>query len=1190
MREEVDEDLGQLDKRETLSETPSNQKVKKSIESATQLEEVKTTDVYTSRSETVSTENTKTYTSASPLKDISNSQADDTRTKSTDKTLESPSTDTKSKVPTVRVEKRRSLSRENAVVDDPDYLITESISSLIPKTDSVDLCGDDFLKLPDNPDANAGRLETIDEGSQEISSARGSVESPNRTPISSFEQHIQQGHSPEKENKDKQTVRNPIESPELTEDYNQSSPVAPPRKNSIQRKSRRDYSGDSTPDSGSPYKCRTASPPLSDRSSRSNSDPNSTPGRVSSPSPPRSFSSPTSSAPSSNKSTPNPSPSPRRPLRKSSKSYRAPLPPDVLDDQKPRSASESVPPPPLRIKTSLIKGQVIRRHKLPEQYRPRPVSAFVYSDASPPPVPPPRIKRRSKLKVSDIRGRSNTVDESPFSESGSPTKRHSLPDGFGFDLSQLSEDDQFMLKELHKLQIQNLDQAAQDLEENMDPETRRMQLESMRAQFFGRSNPEENIFSGNIHNEEEDDEEDQTNLFGGYDADKKTSDYDTADSSDIVYENVEYRSKIAVSNDDIVNKNVPSQNSKTVLNFNDDVDDSNTYDNHVSSSLPERGDDRWGHKDEDTPVTRSDRWGHKDEGTPVISSDRWGHKDEDTPVTRSDRWGHKDDDTVQKDIDTPVRGSDRWGYKPAEIPERGGDKWGYKPAEIPARSSDRWEHKDADTPRSKVVLNFNEDVDDTSTYENVTFLSSRPIGEYHDEVSEVQPQKTVLNVSNEPDSEDIVYENVRLQNSKIILDLDSHQYIPEVKSGQDLASKSRMTDSQERIYGEQQDTENVISGNKVNLVFHSSDHDMSSYDISNYRRSEDNTQVESLGLPRSELEGHTDDSDLSDNEGTFCATFEPRMTEDIDEEDSGITLVSYHPNKSVADADDESPRESDSERSFPDKTSTEVNLTLTRSYSPEIKPIPREGLVNLTQVSPLEAHHSVFRPQSTISPQSAGKDGGHHRPDNKPQVVTLRLGDKPGSSSDIKQLELRATSSRSALSPTLPDYKSSTVNAKSSPPDIVSQTPYTGISGMDPVTGLKKTGLITPVDKAHKFVQNTEPSFRVKRKDDASTTPGSGPKSKELENQRKTLLDSMRVRRKKMEAWVPEYEENNKNTYQPSKTESEMKYEERKKSHPTLQPDVIPVKIYDETPKKPGQFYWLLSSHTIHSHAMFTFY
>ena len=46
-------------------------------------------------------------------------------------------------------------------------------------------------------------------------------------------------------------------------------------------------------------------------------------------------------------------------------------------------------------------------------------------------------------------------------------------------------------------------------------------------------------------------------------------------------------------------------------------------------------------------------------------------------------------------------------------------------------------------------------------------------------------------------------------------------------------------------------------------------------------------------MSHSDLSGHNTDSDVSDNEGTFSATFEPRVN-DAASEDSGIALVSYH--------------------------------------------------------------------------------------------------------------------------------------------------------------------------------------------------------------------------------------------------------------------------------------------------------
>lgn len=128
---------------------------------------------------------------------------------------------------------------------------------------------------------------------------------------------------------------------------------------------------------------------------------------------------------------------------------------------------------------------------------------------------------------------------------------------------------------------------------------------------------------------------------------------------------------------------------------------------------------------------------------------------------------------------------------------------------------------------------------------------------------------------------------------------------------------------------------------------------------------------------------------------------------------------------------------------------------------------------------------------------------------------------------------------------------------------------------MDPITGLRKTGPISAVDKAVKFVATTEPSFRVKIKDAVA---------EQVEGERATLIDSMRVRRKKLDSWVPG-DEVLSPTESP-KTMSEIMYEQRKNSskiqdsspkyqrndtNKTAPPDVIPTHI----PLTQGEFIFI---------------
>lgn len=123
---------------------------------------------------------------------------------------------------------------------------------------------------------------------------------------------------------------------------------------------------------------------------------------------------------------------------------------------------------------------------------------------------------------------------------------------------------------------------------------------------------------------------------------------------------------------------------------------------------------------------------------------------------------------------------------------------------------------------------------------------------------------------------------------------------------------------------------------------------------------------------------------------------------------------------------------------------------------------------------------------------------------------------------------------------------------------------------MDPVTGLRKTNISDPVGKALKFVQDTEPSFRVKKKvhnnnidednEENSYLTGFKTRAQEIQEERQEILDSMKIKKKNFDNWFPESDSPNRandvSYYYAvddhgvdfaKSAESERKYEERKK-------------------------------------------
>ena len=101
---------------------------------------------------------------------------------------------------------------------------------------------------------------------------------------------------------------------------------------------------------------------------------------------------------------------------------------------------------------------------------------------------------------------------------------------------------------------------------------------------------------------------------------------------------------------------------------------------------------------------------------------------------------------------------------------------------------------------------------------------------------------------------------------------------------------------------------------------------------------------------------------------------------------------------------------------------------------------------------------------------------------------------------------------------------------------------------MDPLTGLRKTTPLSPIDKARLFMEGTELTYKVTKKDsDDSSTPLSPEQvalSLSLTHERHEIMDAVRMRTKRMDSWTGDTIEVDSNK---SKSSSERKYEERKK-------------------------------------------
>ncbi|ELU06406.1 hypothetical protein CAPTEDRAFT_198391 [Capitella teleta] len=255
------------------------------------------------------------------------------------------------------------------------------------------------------------------------------------------------------------------------------------------------------------------------------------------------------------------------------------------------------------------------------------------------------------------------------------------------------------------------------------------------------------------------------------------------------------------------------------------------------------------------------------------------------------------------------------------------------------------------------------------------------------------------------------------------------------------------------------------------------------------------SKVKTRALRSSEV-----DSDLSDNEGTFQATFVPAagvvQASDSEQEDSGIVLLSYSQDK-----------------------------------------VQQEDCgVNLLHSRPLAnaSDYPVNNPAPPL-PRSEPPPSQLIAADNENAFAPT-----PVSSAALSKHSPDADRHSTAAVPTPRPYSLRTSDA---PPP----------AQMDAKTGLRRVGPSSPVDKAVDFVSRTEPLYRVKPKEDVAAI------SKELQHNRREILDSSRVRARKVDSWGPgtgeQPPELPKQPPPPAPqaeirariTESELKYDERKK-------------------------------------------
>ncbi len=374
-----------------------------------------------------------------------------------------------------------------------------------------------------------------------------------------------------------------------------------------------------------------------------------------------------------------------------------------------------------------------------------------------------------------------------------------------------------------------------------------------------------------------------------------------------------------------------------------------------------------------------------------------------------------------------------------------------------------------------------------------------------------------------------------------------------------------------------------------------------------------------------------EDSDDTDHEGGFQATFFPggentdASQPSDDPNDSGIVLIGYQrqnggkePGKSAGSTDlwkDSQVTSVDTTQRPSDISSEDEKLPALPTTPPPPPPgfggLSAHPITVTTQVSGNAGGDNLLmrgQVSSDISRLRGEVEGRHDtgpastlpRPHSLPlepapssHPATARQALSVGDSFDRDTLftelvggdiiqsslytaarttTLPPTSTRSSgtdAGPSMRDSQPRDSLAKSEPPDLVTD--------MDPLTGLRITGVSSPVEKARRFVESTESTMKVRKKDGDSGDPLSPDQiqiSKELEMERAEILQRTRVRAKKMDTWMST-DQNQPSSYKESqygnisgteKSESERKYEERKKKMSEKKavivqqpPDVVPV-------------------------------
>lgn len=421
--------------------------------------------------------------------------------------------------------------------------------------------------------------------------------------------------------------------------------------------------------------------------------------------------------------------------------------------------------------------------------------------------------------------------------------------------------------------------------------------------------------------------------------------------------------------------------------------------------------------------------------------------------------------------------------------------------------------------------------------------------------------------------------------SKIVLDLDEDQFVPQFNSAHSVGEGTSLTAEDEMFFGNNSSMGNDIhyaSSEGKTEIFLDSLERVSGSGRGNTNERRTNNVVH-IQVTDSLQDRFLDDSDISDNEGYFQASFDPQSGR-VEEEEDGITLVSYQPTST-------SPPSTGVLLDFPGSSSTDDAATgdLLGSFdATPLQPLligsghrsindPKhrddhedtEGAPPPLPTSPPPKPNFAGAPPLPMSPPppctpdkadytfdsdllDAEHGRGHH-----PGVLARAAYDN----TDLISTTARGSGNGSAETLEA-GYSGPKSNKTDGPVAVPVRLEADGSESMDPKTGLRKTGVSTPVEKALIFAESTETTIRFRKREKSNEDDNN--EGDVINDSRREIMESNRMTKKSVSAWTPDQEnekEEEGNIAHMTKSESEVLYEERKMKRDEAQNNVPTVVV-----------------------------